>query len=404
MTHGNLGTGKKSVVLLKEEPTWAGTIATATSVFLRPKEYDFQKVPSIVQSTHAAATELGFAKKVVESALGMQGFELDMTSIGWLLKWIMGSKDSAQQGATSEYKHTFKFGTAIKSVKSFVNEGGLATPYYRNYLGLVPNRLALNVQIYDWVNGEIGFLGKTNETGTNPGSASYATDNLRVAYDGFTVKFGAIITGATKANPCVISSTAHGLANGDSIVINDVEGMTELNGNTYTVASVSANTFALSGINSTAYTTYTEGGAAYKSFTDPFDMRFEVGYPDAKADNFVSDGTGQTTGIFVGQPSCMLDFQSQLTTNHQLAAFEAYTQRAIEVTLDSGTLIPSGNGSNYKMKITIPRALIKNYTRRSNGPGPIIPGIYVVPMFDPAANYSIKIEVWNNTTAYTDST
>lgn len=341
MAHGNLGTGKKSVVLLKEEPTWAGTINTASSVFLRPKEYDFQKVPSIVQSTHAAATELGFAKKVVESALGMQGFEVDMTSIGWLLKWIMGNKTSVIQGATSEYKHTFKFGTGIKSVKSFVNEGGLSTPYYRNYLGLVPNRLALNVQIYDWVNGEIGFLGKTNEVGSDPGSASYATDNLRVAYDGFSVKFG--------------------------------------DAGTVLMASLAA-------------------------FTDPFDMRFEVGYPDAKADNFVSDGTGQTTGIFVGQPSCMLDFQSQLTTNHQLAAFEAYTQKAIGVILDSGTLIPSGNGSNYKMEIMIPRALIKNYTRRSNGPGPIIPGIYVVPILDPTAGYSIRIDVFNNTAAYTDST
>ncbi len=71
------------------------------------------------------------------------------------------------------------------------------------------------------------------------------------------------ITGATVANPVVISALAHGFADGDIIGIFDVLGMTEINGITFTVANKTTDTFELSGINGTGYTTYTSGGQAY---------------------------------------------------------------------------------------------------------------------------------------------
>jgi len=65
------------------------------------------------------------------------------------------------------------------------------------------------------------------------------------------------ITGATQANPCVLTfSAGHDYQNGQSIVIYGVVGMTELNGNTYTVANEDATTLELSGINSGAYGVY----------------------------------------------------------------------------------------------------------------------------------------------------
>lgn len=73
------------------------------------------------------------------------------------------------------------------------------------------------------------------------------------------------ITGATQANPCVITAVAHGFANGDEVLISGVVGMTQLNGNTYTVAGVTANTFQLSGVDSTAYTAYSSGGTAVRT-------------------------------------------------------------------------------------------------------------------------------------------
>lgn len=68
------------------------------------------------------------------------------------------------------------------------------------------------------------------------------------------------ITGATQANPCVITSTAHGLANGDIVYIHGVGGMTQINNLSFTAASVATNTFELSGINSSGYGAYTSGG------------------------------------------------------------------------------------------------------------------------------------------------
>jgi hypothetical protein len=75
------------------------------------------------------------------------------------------------------------------------------------------------------------------------------------------------ISGATKANPCVVTATSHGFSNGDYVLINDVAGMDELNGNSYLIANVAANTFELSGIDSTSFTTYVSGGEARKKVT-----------------------------------------------------------------------------------------------------------------------------------------
>jgi hypothetical protein len=70
-----------------------------------------------------------------------------------------------------------------------------------------------------------------------------------------------VITGATAANPVVITSNDHGLANGTKISIRGVVGMVELNIETgYTVASTATNTFALTGIDGGAFTGYTSGG------------------------------------------------------------------------------------------------------------------------------------------------
>lgn len=68
------------------------------------------------------------------------------------------------------------------------------------------------------------------------------------------------ITGATQANPCVITSAGHNLSNGETVHIYNVIGMTELNGNDYTVANATTDTFELSGVNSSGYTAYSSGG------------------------------------------------------------------------------------------------------------------------------------------------
>jgi len=72
------------------------------------------------------------------------------------------------------------------------------------------------------------------------------------------------ITGITAANPPVVSSTAHGYANGDLVFIDGVVGMTQVNKRVFVVANQAANTFELKGVDGTGYTAYVSGGTAAK--------------------------------------------------------------------------------------------------------------------------------------------
>jgi hypothetical protein len=70
------------------------------------------------------------------------------------------------------------------------------------------------------------------------------------------------ITNATQASPCVLTSNGHQLVTGTKVRIFGVTGMTELNGNIYTVTAINANTFSLQGVDSTGYGAYSGGGEA----------------------------------------------------------------------------------------------------------------------------------------------
>jgi len=79
------------------------------------------------------------------------------------------------------------------------------------------------------------------------------------------------ISGATQANPVVITATSHGYSNGDEISITSVAGMTELNNKRYLVANKTTNTFEITNvdgtnINGTSFTAYASGGVANRVY------------------------------------------------------------------------------------------------------------------------------------------
>ena len=75
----------------------------------------------------------------------------------------------------------------------------------------------------------------------------------------------ATISGATQANPIVITATGHTLKEGQQTTISGVVGMTELNGNVYTVRNPAANTFELYATDGTTAIDGTLGHTAYTS-------------------------------------------------------------------------------------------------------------------------------------------
>lgn len=72
------------------------------------------------------------------------------------------------------------------------------------------------------------------------------------------------ITGATRANPVVITSNGHGFANDDYVWIRGVNGMTQINNKAFRVANRTTNTFQLRSVNGTGYTSYSSGGTVTK--------------------------------------------------------------------------------------------------------------------------------------------
>ncbi len=95
------------------------------------------------------------------------------------------------------------------------------------------------------------------------------------------------ISGATQANPVVVTATGHSYDNGDEISITGVVGMTELNNKRYLVANKTTNTFEITdvdgtNINGTGFTAYTSGGVANRVYeiatpyltAELFDLKF----------------------------------------------------------------------------------------------------------------------------------
>lgn len=81
---------------------------------------------------------------------------------------------------------------------------------------------------------------------------------------GQVVESSKTITGITVANPGVVTSAAHGYNNGEQVYINDVVGMTQVNGRRFTVANAAANTFEIS--STVGYTAYSSGGIAERIY------------------------------------------------------------------------------------------------------------------------------------------
>ena len=93
--------------------------------------------------------------------------------------------------------------------------------------------------------------------------------NIRSEYTSGSLGDRFTITGVTKANPAVVTTSAsHGFANGDQVQIQDIVGMTQINNKLFTVEGVTSTTFQLKGEDSTGYTTYSSGGIVRQVLTD----------------------------------------------------------------------------------------------------------------------------------------
>lgn len=131
----------------------------------------------------------------------------------------------------------------------------------------------------------------TNITGTLAFKAAGAKRTCMYALIAAPVVAGTSISAITKATQAVVTSTSHGLAVGDFVIIEGGD-MTEIIGTIARVTAVSGNDVTLN-VDSTSFTTYTSGGTIYKAERFVDDRNGTLSSPEG--------GTGTinyTTGAF----------------------------------------------------------------------------------------------------------
>ena len=131
------------------------------------------------------------------------------------------------------------------------------------------------------------------------------------------------ITGATSADPVVITAVAHGFLDGWLVKLYDVGGMTEINGMVVRVANKEDDTFECYGLNGSNFTAYASGGKAvrYEAISDyangyvyrvPADMLRPVAIVGAP--QFEVVGSGDDRRILCYTAGAVLEYIADITT------------------------------------------------------------------------------------------
>jgi len=170
------------------------------------------------------------------------------------------------------------------------------------------------------------------------------------------------ISGATQANPVVITETSHGYSNGDEISITSVAGMTELNNKRYLVANKTTNTFEITdvdgtNINGTGFTAYASGGVANRVFeistpyltAELFDIKYAqsadvmyITHPNHEVEKL--SRTGHTSWTLTDVDFTKGPMQDANTTDTTLNPGQSAVGTGISLVASAVTGINSGSG------------------------------------------------------------
>lgn len=180
------------------------------------------------------------------------------------------------------------------------------------------------------------------------------------------------VTAITKANPAVVTATAHGRATGDLVQLSEVLGMIEVNGLLVPITVLSANTFSLFGVNSTGYGTYTSGGKVDVGNLVPWCEltaynRQGGSSPEIPASTICSDAAEFEIGLpDFGTTQLSYNFAPQTALQVALEAFHSYGSRmAVKIILPNNggtrtqvgfvqqTSESGGNGALWTGQMTI---------------------------------------------------
>ena len=209
------------------------------------------------------------------------------------------------------------------------------------------SRVANNIQIYTeasypqfQTNQYVSFMRKARLeiSQTNKLILSYPLTECNVYNINYSLSYedNKSITGATQANPVVITASNHGFSNGDLVTIKNVSGMTELNVNTkFIVANKTANTFELTGIDGTGYSAWTSGGLVNNLKYRHGTILIATGGNEHDTnttinDNFVETGDTSAVSFAAAISSGQLEWQYTNTDNTNVANLSYKIERWLQ--------------------------------------------------------------------------
>lgn len=154
---------------------------------------------------------------------------------------------------------------------------------------------------------------RTTHNGQNCGIADL-NGNMREINIGLTcIATTLAITNATQTNPVQLTVVGHGLVTGKLGQVNNIVGMTELNGRIYTITVIDPDTISLDGADGTGFTAYTSGGNFTKG-------TFYVAKETTQMEDFTGGNTLATdhwgaTGIAAMTDPITLPFRTDYPNN-----------------------------------------------------------------------------------------
>ena len=156
-----------------------------------------------------------------------------------------------------------KYISSARTLRNFITlrHGGAANRPGTNFVGEVSDS-SLTVRL-------VPFIFNNSQTYV----LEFGNLYMRVIKDGgYITETGQTVTGATQADPVVITITGHLYSNGDEVYMSGIGGMNELNNRNFKVANVTANTFELqlmdgsTNLDGTGFSAFTSGGTASKMY------------------------------------------------------------------------------------------------------------------------------------------
>jgi hypothetical protein len=183
------------------------------------------------------------------------------------------------------------------------------------------------------------------------------------------VPFGNVISNATLAAPCVITSASHGLSTGNTVTIYDISGLQgnsavqwPIDGSSVTITVIDADTFSLNASDSTLYPPYIDGTGNFSSPSYLYGYHTHITYPTPlKADPPIttSGGSSLYQKVFIPPPGKQPSRRGDLFFETQISPSIVDQLTRLFVNTQS-----SSAGTNYS--IVTPWGVIFNFGKTSH--------------------------------------